>query len=169
MENNLILNSITRKEFKILSFQLKCWMFACTWLFIEYITLRWICNRDNSWGILTIKMQVIPCLPSHLLTEKFPEFCQLRELRCLIEVCLEPIKTSTTDEFCQMRELRCLIEAYLEPSQTSTTEVFCENSQRLLDVNYFRKKAPSSMLDWVLHTPHCVKVPNKHHRCLPGS
>ena len=144
MENNLILNSITRKEFKILSFQLKCWMFACTWLFIEYITLRWICNHDNSWGILTIKMQVIPCLPSHLLTEKFPEFCQLGELRCLIEVCLEPIKTSTT-------------------------EVFCENSQRLLDVNYFRKKAPSSMLDWVLHTPHCVKVPNKHHRCLPGS
>ena len=144
MENNLILNSVTRKESKILSFQLKCWMFACTWLFIEYITLRWICNRDNSWGILTIKMQLIPCLPSHLLTEKFPEFCQ-------------------------MRELRCLTEAYLEPSQTSTTDVFCENSQRLLDVNYFRKKAPSSMLDWVLHTSHCVKVPNKHHRCLPGS
>ena len=34
-------------------------------------------------------------------------------------------------------------EAYLELSQTSTMELFCKISQRLLTVNYFRKKAPS--------------------------
>ena len=34
-------------------------------------------------------------------------------------------------------------EAYLEPSQTSTMELFYENIERLLAVNYFRKKAPS--------------------------
>ena len=40
-------------------------------------------------------------------------------------------------------------EVYLEPSQTSTMELFCENSWRLLAVNYFQKKAPSQMFDWV--------------------
>ena len=33
-------------------------------------------------------------------------------------------------------------EAYLRRSQTSLMEPFCENSERLLDVNYFCKNAP---------------------------
>ena len=32
-------------------------------------------------------------------------------------------------------------------------EAFCENSQRLLAVHYFRKKAPLQMFDNVLNTP----------------
>ena len=46
-----------------------------------------------------------------------------------------------------MRESNKLLlvvaKVYLEPSRTSTSELFCENSERLLDVNYFRKKALS--------------------------
>ena len=31
----------------------------------------------------------------------------------------------------------------------STLELFYKNSQRPKDVNYFRKKAPSQMFDWI--------------------
>ena len=41
-------------------------------------------------------------------------------------------------------------EPYLEHSRTSTMEVFCKNSERIKLVNYFCKKATSSMFDWVL-------------------
>ena len=41
-------------------------------------------------------------------------------------------------------------EAYLEHSRTSTTEVFCKNSERIKAVNYFHRKAPSSLFDWGL-------------------
>ena len=41
-------------------------------------------------------------------------------------------------------------EAYLERSRTSPMEVFCKNSKRIKAVNYFRKKAPPSMFDWIL-------------------
>ena len=34
-------------------------------------------------------------------------------------------------------------QVYLEPSRISTMEPFCKNSQRLLVVNYFRKKVAS--------------------------
>ena len=44
-------------------------------------------------------------------------------------------------------------EAYLEPSRTSTVEVLCENSERILAVNYFHKKAAPQIFDWVLNTP----------------
>ena len=43
-------------------------------------------------------------------------------------------------------------DAYLEPSGTSTMDLFCGNSQRLLAVYYFCKKAPSLLFDWVLST-----------------
>ena len=46
-----------------------------------------------------------------------------------------------------------LSEPYLELSQISTMELFRKNSLRLLVVNYFRKKAPSQVFDWVLNTP----------------
>ena len=36
----------------------------------------------------------------------------------------------------------------------STMELFSKNSQRILAVNYFRKKAPSQMFSLVLNTPH---------------
>ena len=32
------------------------------------------------------------------------------------------------------------------------SNIYCENRLPLLEVNYFRKKAPSSMFDWVLTT-----------------
>ena len=41
-------------------------------------------------------------------------------------------------------------EAYLKPSQD---ERFCGNSQHLKAVNYFRRKAPPWLVDWVLNTP----------------
>ena len=44
---------------------------------------------------------------------------------------------------------------YLELSRTSTAEFFCENSKRLLAVNYFYRKAPSSMFGWVLKILLC--------------
>ena len=44
-------------------------------------------------------------------------------------------------------------EAYLEPSRTSAMELFLENNQRLLAINYFRKKAPPQSLDWTLNKP----------------
>ena len=47
----------------------------------------------------------------------------------------------------------CSPETYLKPSRTPTMELFCENSYRLKAVNYFRKKGPSLMFDWVLNTP----------------
>ena len=46
-----------------------------------------------------------------------------------------------------------LTEAYLEPSRTSSMEMLCKNSEQLKTVDYFRKKAPSQMLDRVLNTP----------------
>ena len=38
-------------------------------------------------------------------------------------------------------------EVYLEPTRTTTMELFWEK------INYFRKKDPSQMSDWVLNTP----------------
>ena len=52
-------------------------------------------------------------------------------------------------------------EVYLDPSGASIMELFCENSQRLLAVSYFHKKAPLQMFHWVLnmhllHTCTCL-------------
>ena len=44
-------------------------------------------------------------------------------------------------------------EVYLEPSETSTMKLFCKNSEWVLAVNYYRKKAPLWMFGWVLNTP----------------
>ena len=33
-------------------------------------------------------------------------------------------------------------ELYLEPNQKSMVEIFCKNSEQLLAVNFFCKKAP---------------------------
>ena len=44
-------------------------------------------------------------------------------------------------------------EVHLEVNRMSTTELFCEYSQRFLVVNYFHKKAPLQILEWVLNTP----------------
>ena len=44
-------------------------------------------------------------------------------------------------------------EAYLEPSQTSNMNIFCKNNLRPKAVNYFLRKAPLKMFDWVLNTP----------------
>ena len=46
-----------------------------------------------------------------------------------------------------------LMIAYLEPGPTVKMVFFCGKSQRLKAVNYFCKKAPSQMFDWVLNTP----------------
>ena len=37
-------------------------------------------------------------------------------------------------------------------------ELFCENSQRPKDVDYFRKKAPPQMFDWIPDVPPIEKV-----------
>ena len=44
-----------------------------------------------------------------------------------------------------------MFEAYLEYSQKSMVESFCENSEQLIAINYFYKKAPSQILNWVLN------------------
>ena len=44
-------------------------------------------------------------------------------------------------------------QAYLEHSRTSMMELFCKNSQQLLAINYFCKRTPPQMFDWVLNTP----------------
>ena len=44
-------------------------------------------------------------------------------------------------------------EAYLKPSRTSAMQLFCKNSQQLEAINFFRKKPPSEIFDWVLNTP----------------
>ena len=36
-------------------------------------------------------------------------------------------------------------------------DVFCENREWVLSVNYFRKKTPTQMFDWVLKTPLEIK------------
>ena len=41
----------------------------------------------------------------------------------------------------------------LEPSRTFTMELFCGNNSRLKASNYFHKKAPSQMFNWILQTP----------------
>ena len=48
--------------------------------------------------------------------------------------------------------------AYLKPSQIYTFEPFFKNSQRLLTVNYFRKKAPSQMFDLVENTLQAYEI-----------
>ena len=45
-----------------------------------------------------------------------------------------------------------ILEAYLEPSRTSMMKLFCKNIERLLNINYFLKKAPSQVFEWVLNT-----------------
>ena len=44
-------------------------------------------------------------------------------------------------------------QAYLGPYQISVIEYFCKQVQRLLTVNYFRKKTPLQMFDRILNTP----------------
>ena len=46
-----------------------------------------------------------------------------------------------------------ILEVYLEPIRTSMIESFCKNSERILAVNYFCKNIPSQMFNWVLNTP----------------
>ena len=36
-----------------------------------------------------------------------------------------------------------IVETYLKPSCASAMDCFCRNNYRLLDINYFHKKAPS--------------------------
>ena len=48
-------------------------------------------------------------------------------------------------------------ESHLESCQTSTMELFYENSQRLKDVDYFRKKA-LPQIDWNRDAPPIGKV-----------
>ena len=43
-----------------------------------------------------------------------------------------------------------LLEAHLKPSQTFAKEFFWRNSQQVLAVNYFFKKATTYMFEWVL-------------------
>ena len=60
---------------------------------------------------------------------------------------------NTSDESFSSDLLRNIMnywtESHLESCQTSTLELFYKNSQRPKDVNYFRKKAPSQMFDWI--------------------
>ena len=44
-------------------------------------------------------------------------------------------------------------------------ERFCKHSQRLLAINYFRKKAPSSIFGKVLNTPLMQLPQPLHSRC----
>ena len=46
---------------------------------------------------------------------------------------------------------RDIAETYLKAIWTSAMELFCENSQWLKAVNYFFKKTPLWMLEWVLN------------------
>lgn len=64
------------------------------------------------------------------------------------------MKIEAQNQTCIFLELKMhLTEAYLEPSRTSSMEMLCKNSEQLKTVDYFRKKAPSQMLDRVLNTP----------------
>ena len=49
-------------------------------------------------------------------------------------------------------------DEYLESSQTFTMEFFSENSLQLKAVNYFPKKDPSYIFDWVLNTPLVLTI-----------
>ena len=64
---------------------------------------------------------------------------------------VEQISDFSTRNNNKIRKLKCNPEVYLEPSRTSTMELFDGDSQRFLSVNYFRKKAPSQLSDWVLN------------------
>ena len=44
-------------------------------------------------------------------------------------------------------------ESRLESCQTSMMELFCRNSQRPYYVDYFRKKTPPQMFDWISNVP----------------
>ena len=46
-----------------------------------------------------------------------------------------------------------ILEVYLEPIRTSMIDGFCKNSERILAVNYFCKNIQSQMFNWVLNTP----------------
>ena len=56
-------------------------------------------------------------------------------------------------------------EVHLEPSQTSTMELFSKNSQQLITVKYFCKKALLQMFHWVLNMPlvHWMHHAKWHH------
>ena len=40
-----------------------------------------------------------------------------------------------------------ILEVYLEPIRTSMIDGFCKNSERILAVNYFCKNTPSQMFN----------------------
>ena len=64
----------------------------------------------------------------------------------------QKLKNSFSENLLSLFKIRNA-EAYLKPSQTSTMERFFENNDRLSAVNYFYKKVPSQIFDWVLNTP----------------
>ena len=45
-----------------------------------------------------------------------------------------------------------------ESCQTTTIEFFWKNSQQPKDLDYFRKKAPPQMFNWILNAPPIGKV-----------
>ena len=51
-------------------------------------------------------------------------------------------------------------EVYLEPSQTFTMELSFENNEQLRAINYYCKKAPSQMFNWVLNMTLVLNIKN---------
>ena len=71
--------------------------------------------------------------------------------------CVTPIRESFISNL-----LRAIIsywtESHLESYQTFTMELFCKKNQRPKDVDNFRKKTPSQMLEWIPNAPPIGKV-----------
>ena len=74
-----------------------------------------------------------------------------RELRGRVSLrfsCVTPVIKSFSWDLLQVI-INYLTETHLESCQTSTVELFYGNSQQPKDINYFRKKFPPQLLDWI--------------------
>ena len=62
------------------------------------------------------------------------------------------MRATTTSLNTRLSHCDSIAEVYLEPSEAFKMELFYGNTQRNLVVNYFGKKLPSKMFDWVINT-----------------
>ena len=87
-------------------------------------------------------------LQRRLSTEGFAQVTLLRNLWSVYKICKRDKNFSSFSFSLYYIFQWLLIEAYLEPGRTSTMELFLRKYFTALSC-YFRKKAPSQMLDWV--------------------
>ena len=90
----------------------------------------------------------------------FCAWCKSRELGGRVSQrfpCVTPVLESSSSDL-----LRAIIghwtKSHLKSCQTSTMELFYKKSQWPKDIDYFRRKAPLQMLEWILNAPPIVNV-----------